>query len=60
MGKHFRMDHLDQGLLFPPSLHHWLPEGHLARFIVGVIEKYWKYWVSLNLPLFDSPKRRQS
>ena len=20
MGKHFRMDHLDQGLLFPPSL----------------------------------------
>ena len=39
MGKHFRTDHLDQGLLFPPSLHDWLPEGHLARFIVDVIEE---------------------
>ena len=38
MGKHFRTDHLDQGLLFPPSLHDWLPEGHLAQFIVDVIE----------------------
>jgi len=38
MGKHFRTDHLDQELLFPPSLHDWLPEGHLARFIVDVIE----------------------
>ena len=39
MSKHFRTDHLDQGLLFPPSLHDWLPEGHLARFIVDVIEE---------------------
>ena len=39
MGKHFRTDHLDQGLLFPPSLHDWLPEGHFARFIVDVIEE---------------------
>ena len=39
MGKHFRTDHLDQGLLFPPSLHDWLPEGHLARFVVDVIEE---------------------
>ena len=39
MGKYFRSDHLDQGLLFPPSLRDWLPEGHLARFIVDVIEE---------------------
>ena len=39
MGKRFRTDHLDHGLLFPPSLHDWLPEGHLARFIVNVIEQ---------------------
>jgi len=39
MGKRFRTDHLDQALLLPPSLHDWLPEGHLARFIAGVIEE---------------------
>jgi len=39
MGKRFRTDHLDQGLLLPPSLHDWLPEGHLARFIADVIEE---------------------
>ena len=39
MAKRFRTDHLDQGLLLPPSLHDWLPEGHLARFIGDVIEE---------------------
>lgn len=39
MGKRFRTDHLDQGLLLPPSLHDWLPEGHLARFIADVMEE---------------------
>ena len=39
MGKRFRTDHMDQGLLLPPSLHDWLPEGHLARFIADVIEE---------------------
>jgi hypothetical protein len=24
-------------LLFPPSLHEWLPEGHLARFLLDVV-----------------------
>ena len=38
MGKRFRTDNLDQGLLLPPSLHDWLPEGHLARFIADVTE----------------------
>ena len=37
MGKRFRADNMDQGLLLPPSLHDWLPEGHLARFIADVI-----------------------
>ena len=39
MGKRFRTDHLNQGLLLPPSLHDWLPEGHLARFIADVTEE---------------------
>jgi len=38
MAKRFRMDHLDQGLLLPPSLHDWLPERHLARFVAEVVE----------------------
>ena len=37
MGKCFRADNLDQILLLPPSLHDWLPEGHLARFIADVV-----------------------
>jgi transposase len=39
MGKRFRTDHLDQALLLPPSLHDWLPERHLARFVAEVIEE---------------------
>jgi transposase len=39
MGKRFRADNMDQGLLLPPSLHDWLPEGHLARFIADVIDE---------------------
>ena len=39
MGKRFRTDHLNQSLLMPPSLHEWLPEGHLARFIADVTEE---------------------
>ena len=34
MGKSFLPDEVNQSLLFPPSLHDWLPEGHLARFLV--------------------------
>ena len=39
MGKRFRTDHLNQGLLMPPSLHDWLPETHLARFMADVTEE---------------------
>lgn len=39
MGKRFRTDHLNQSLLMPPSLHDWLPEGHLARFMADVTEE---------------------
>jgi transposase len=38
MGKRFRTDNMDQGLLLPPSPHDWLPEGHLARFLADVVE----------------------
>jgi transposase len=37
MGQNFIPDTLDQRLMFPPSLHDWLPEGHLARFLVDVV-----------------------
>jgi transposase len=37
MGKSFLPDDVNQSLLFPPSLHDWLPEGHLARFFVDVV-----------------------
>ena len=37
MGKSFRSDDLNQLLLLPPSLHDWLPENHLARFLVDVV-----------------------
>jgi transposase len=37
MGQNFYPDTIDQTLLFAPSLHDWLPEGHLARFLVDVV-----------------------
>ena len=37
MGQNFIADTVDQTLLFPPSLHDWLPAGHLARFLVDVV-----------------------
>jgi len=39
MGKRFRTDNTDQRLLPPPSLHDWLPEGRLARFLADVAEE---------------------
>jgi transposase len=38
MGKQFRDCNLNQLLLLPASLHDWLPEGHLARFVGEVVE----------------------
>ena len=37
MGQNFIPDTVDQTLLFPPSLHDWLPKGHLARFLLDVV-----------------------
>lgn len=37
MGQSFLPDTVNQTLLFPPSLHDWLPPGHLARFLVDVV-----------------------
>jgi transposase len=37
MGQNFFPDTVNQTLMFPPSLHDWLPEGHLARFLVDVV-----------------------
>jgi transposase len=37
MGQNFIADTVNQTLLFPPSLHDWLSDGHLARFLVDVV-----------------------
>src|SRR6202790_3847218 len=39
MGQNFFPDTVNQTLLFPPSLHDWLPEAHLARFLVDVVSE---------------------
>jgi transposase len=36
--RRFREYDLDQGLLLPPSLEDWLPDGHLAFFISDVVD----------------------
>jgi transposase len=35
----FRMSDRDTGFLLPPSVDEWLPERHLARFVVEVIDR---------------------
>jgi transposase len=35
----FRLIDRDTGFLMPPSVDEWLPERHLARFVVEIIEK---------------------
>jgi transposase len=38
MTKCFVADDINQSLLMPPSLHDWLPENHLARFVADLVE----------------------
>lgn len=38
MAKCFVDDEIDQSLLMPPSLHDWLPENHLARFVADLVK----------------------
>ncbi|MGR8007503.1 IS1182 family transposase [Streptomyces hypolithicus] len=38
MDKRFRAFDPHQVLLLPPSLDHWLPEGHLARFVADLVD----------------------
>lgn len=52
--KRFRTSTLDQPLLLPPSLHDWLAEDHLARFIAEVVGE-------LNLdPILETYRRKDS
>jgi transposase len=39
MGNRFRNVDRDTPYMFPPSVQDWLPANHLARFVVGVVEK---------------------
>ncbi len=38
MGYKFRPVNRDQSYLMPPSLREWLPEDHLAFFVLDVVE----------------------
>jgi len=37
MTKAFVSDEINQSLMMPPSLHDWLPEDHLARFVADLV-----------------------
>ncbi len=37
--KPFKASNRNQAFLMPPSIQEWLPEKHLARFIVDVVEE---------------------
>ena len=39
MSGKFRTIDRDTGYLLPPSLQEWLPEKHLARFVVDIVER---------------------
>jgi transposase len=39
MGKTFRTYNLDQRLLLPSDMRQWLPEGHLALFVLDVVNQ---------------------
>ena len=38
MGQNFLTCNREQELLLPPSLREWLPEGHLAWFVINAVE----------------------
>jgi transposase len=39
MGQHFKPWEVDQMFLLPPSPREWLPEGHLAYFVLDLVEQ---------------------
>ena len=38
MGQFRKPENPNQGFLLPPSLKDWLPEGHLAWFVIEAVE----------------------
>ncbi|MCA1680870.1 MAG: hypothetical protein LC777_18930 [Actinobacteria bacterium] len=48
MAQNFVVCDRDQELLLPPSLRDWLPEGHLAWFVIDAV-------AALDLTAFVSP-----
>jgi transposase len=40
MGQSFLSCDREQVMLLPASVAEWLPEGHLARFVVGLVERF--------------------
>lgn len=39
MGNRFRTIDRETAYLFPPSVQEWLPEKHLARFVVEIVSQ---------------------
>jgi hypothetical protein len=42
MAYNFLRDNRDQPFLLPPDLRDWLPKGHLAWFVLDVVQHYRK------------------
>ena len=55
----FREIDRETGFLFPPSLDEWLPEQHLARFVVEVIDSF-KSSLSITDPVATAISSRCS
>jgi len=55
MAKTYRPYMPEQDLLLPPSLHDWLPEGHLAYFVSDLIDQL---DLSAILSVANCPSRR--
>lgn len=39
MAKQFKGTNRDQGFLLPPNINDWLPQKHMARYIVDIVEQ---------------------
>src|SRR3989304_4414519 len=48
MTKCFVDDEIHQVLMMPPSLHDWLPEDHLARFVGGLRADEHPHYTTIN------------
>src|SRR5713101_2093470 len=61
MTKAFVSDEINQSLMMPPSLHDWLPEDHLARFVADLtpsldLTAFYASYEEKDARLFSPPR----